>query len=325
LLAIVVTGMAAPVIAQQATYKAPRTDSGRPDLQGVWNFSSGVPLERPSAVGDRKLFTKEEFERQRAAIRKGLATIALVAPVEAVGLDSFDDTLYVEDLRTSLITYPANGRLPAIVEGVPRMPRFEDLIGVLSGSKEVPPQLLATFVAMFAGSRKDSYADFNQFERCLLAADVPLLPQIVENYVQIVQGSDAVALVTEFDRRVVIMNGRPPASGAPRSWTGTSRGHWEGETLVVDTTGFNDRTPSFAGVGKAHDKVVTERFTRTSSTMLQYSATVVDPKTFRDRIELSSPMAKVDAHLYEGGCHEGNRSLANALSAARKQDEARLK
>jgi WD40 repeat protein len=332
LFVVALTVVASSVAAQDANYRAPRTESGRPDLQGVWNFDSGVPLERPPAFAGKKFFTKDEFEQQRATIRKGFAAIARFAPVEAIGLDWIDDTLYVNDLRTSLITYPENGRLPATIDGVRRTPRFDDLIAALGGANTgAPPAALQSFAAMFAGGRKDSYADFNQFERCLLAADVPFVPQLTEGYVQIIQAPDSVVLLTEFDRRIVALDSpstslgasRPPVTSARRSWTGTSRGHWEGETLVVETKDFNGRTASFAGAGTSLDKVVTERFTRTSSNVITYSATIVDPKTFRDRIELSFPMGQVDTRLYEGACHEGNRSLANGLSAARKEDETR--
>jgi WD40 repeat protein len=332
LLVVVLTIVATPVAAQDANYKAPRTESGQPDFQGVWNFDSGVPLERPPAFAGRKFFTKAEFDQQRATTRKGLEAIARFAPVEAIGLDWIDDTLHVNDLRTSLITYPDNGRLPAIVEGVRRTPRFDDLIAALGGaSTGAPPAALQSFAAMFGGAgRKDSHLDFNLLERCLLSVDVPLVPQIADNYVQIVQGRDYVVLLTEFDRRIVTL-GSPSTSlgtgnasvNSTRSWTGTSRGHWEGETLVVETKDFNGRTASFAGAGTSHGKVVTERLTRTSSNAITYSATIVDPKTFRDRIELSFPMAQVDTPLYEMACHEGNRSLANSLSAARKEDETR--
>jgi hypothetical protein len=323
LLALVLTLVAVTAAAQATTYRAPRTDSGHPDLQGVWNFDSRVPLERPPAFAGKTLFTKEEFEQQRATVRKGLAVIAQVAPVEAVGFDWIDDTLHVSDLRTSLITYPANGRLPATLEGVRRMPRFDELISALGGgSTGAPLASLQSLAAMFVGARRDSYTDFMMSERCLLATEVPFSPQLTDSYVQIVQSRDHVVLLMEFDRRIVTLGG-PPASPAQRNWAGTSTGRWEGETLVVETKGFSDLFPSFAGAGTGRDKVVTERFTRTASNAIEYSATIVDPATFRDRIELSFPMALVDTRLYEGACHEGNRSMVNALSAARKEDEAR--
>jgi hypothetical protein len=330
-LVAVLTLVAATAAAQVTNYRAPRTDSGHPDLQGVWNFDSGVPLERPPAFAGKTLFTKEEFERQRATIRNGLAVIAKVAPVEAVGLDWIDDTLHVNDMRTSLITYPANGRLPATVEGVRRMPRFDELISALGGGNTGPPSAsLQSLAAMFVGARRDSYTDFMMSERCLLATEVPFSPQLADSYVQIVQSRDHVVLLMEFDRRIVALAGPStslgagrPVSSSQRNWAGTSVGRWEGETLVVETKGFSGQFPSFAGAGTGLEKVVTERFTRTASNTIEYSATIVDPATFQDRIELSFPMAQVDTRLYEGACHEGNRSMANALSAARKEDEAR--
>jgi hypothetical protein len=109
-------------------------------------------------------------------------------------------------------------------------------------------------------------------------------------------------------------------AGALRSWAGMSRGRWEGETLVIETGNFNDRLPSLAGVGTGRDKVVTERLTRTATTRLDYSASVVDAKAFKDRIDFSFPMALVNQQIHEFGCHEGNYSMRNSLSAARLAD-----
>jgi hypothetical protein len=311
-----------PAAGQDAKTSASRTKDGHPDLQGVWNFSSGVPLQRPPAFVGRPFFTKEEFDSRRTAIWNALAATARFAPVEDVGFDWIDRKLYVKDLRTSLITYPDDGRLPALVEGVRRAPGQEDLLALLADAKGgLPPGLLDLVAAFGGGGRKDGHTDFNAFERCLDSPSLPLLPQIGENYVQIIQARDSVALVSDFDRRILSLDGRSPAAGTPRSRAGTSRGWWEGDTLVVNTANFNDRTPSFAGAGNSRDKAVTERFTRTSDRVMQYSATILDPKTFKDRIELSFPMARVDARIFEGACHEGNYSLANTLSAVRKEEE----
>ena len=323
LLFVVVTGVATAAAGQEKTYRAPRTENGRPDLQGVWNFSTHVPLQRPAAFAGKKVATKEEFDTQRAAIENAFAAIIKIAPVEAIGLDWFDNKPLIEDLRTSLISYPESGRLPGLNEGVRRMPGPDDFIALLADSKGgPPPPALANLLASFTGGKKDSYKDFMPSERCLLAFEVPFVPQLDGNYVQIVQAPDHLVLITDFDRRIIALDGKSPAPDTLRSWSGTSRGHWEGDTLVVETTHFNGRMPSFSGAGNSHDKVVTERFTRTGSDRLDYSATVVDPKTFKDRIELSFPMAHVDARIYEGACHEGNYSMRNSLSAARQQDGA---
>jgi len=322
LLFIASTGTAFAARAE-VNYRATRTESGHPDLQGVWNFDSNTPLQRPPAFADKKMFTREESAQYRASIRSAFGMIAKLAPVEAVGIELnalLDTTPAVEDLRTSLITYPESGRLPALVAGVRRMPGPEDFVAALTDPKAAAS--LGPLLAGFGAGKKDSYRDFNAAERCLLAPLVPLAPQLGDNRVQIVQSRDYVVLLTDSTRRVVALNGTFPTSEAMRSWSGTSIGHWEGETLVVDTRHFNDRTPSFAGAGNSHDKVVKERITRTSNNVIQYAATIVDPKTFQDRIELSFPMGLVDGEIYEETCHEGNYSLPFALSGARKAEEA---
>jgi hypothetical protein len=327
LLFLAMTGIAAsaqaPATKYAGNYRVPRTEGGRPDLPGVWNFNTGVPMQRPASLGDKKVFTKEEFEGQRNAIRNVLGLISKLAPVEAIGLDWMDGTLHVEDLRTSLITYPANGRLPAKVDGVKQMPQIDDVIAALAEIKggTLPPSLGA-LLAAFTGGKKDSYTDFMPSERCLFDAFVPMAPQLDDNYVQIVQSPESVVLVSDFWRRVIALDGKPYPADVQRTWTGSSRGRWEGDTLVVETRNFNDRLPSFAGVGTGRDKVVTERFTRTSPSSIEYSATVVDPKSFKDRIELSFPLAMIDAQIHESGCHEGNYSMRNSLAAARLADAA---
>jgi hypothetical protein len=309
---------------QDAKHNVPRTSDGRPDLQGVWNFSSGVPLQRPTAFAGKRSITKEEFDSRRTRLFNAMAAAAKVAPVESVGRDWIDTGLYVEDLRTSLITYPEDGRLPALVEGVRRVPGPEDILALLAGDGSVPLSAFTDFATTFGGGRKESHTDFNASERCLGAESPPFMPQFGgENHMHIIQAQDFVALVSDSSRRTVAIDGRSPAAGTLRSRAGTSRGRWEGDTLVVETTNFSDRTPSFAGAGNSQEKVLTERFTRTSAAAMQYSATVVDPRTFTDRIELSFPMARVEARIFEAACHEGNYSLPNTLSAARKEEEAR--
>ena len=330
LLFLVLTAVAASAEGQgQATksatkYTAPRTEGGKPDLQGVWNFNTGVPMQRPASVGDKKVFTKEEFDARLASLRNALGLITKFAPVEAIGLDWIDGTLRVEDLRTSLITYPANGRLPAKLDGVKQMPQIDDIIGALAdaskgGTFTIPPSLGALFAA-FQGGKRDSYTDFMPSERCLYDAFVPMVPQLDDNYVQIVQGPDSIVLISDIWRRVIALDGKPFPADTQRTWTGVSRGHWEGDTLVVETRNFNDRLPSFAGIGNGLGKVVTERITRTAASTIEYSATVVDPKSFKDRIDLSFPLALIDAQIHESGCHEGNYSMRNSLSAARLAD-----
>jgi hypothetical protein len=317
LLLLVLTGAGVSAAGPEPKYKAPRTADGRPDLQGVWNFSSGVPLQRPGAFADKKFFTKEEFDKQHDGFRNALRSVARFAPVEAIGLDWIDNTLHVEDLRTSLITYPENGRLPALVEGVTRMPDVADFLAALSDPKSAPSGLISMLTAFGAG-KKDSHADLGVSERCLLAPIVPMVPGLGDNYVQIVQSKDQVALRADEFVRIVSLDGKAQVGERLRSSTGVSRGHWEAETLVVETRNFTNRSLSFGS--RSREKVVTERFTRTSTNGLEYAATVVDPKTFQDRVELSFPMARVDAQIYESACHEGNYSVPNILSGARAEE-----
>jgi hypothetical protein len=329
LLLLVLTAVSASAQQPGTKYRAPRTETQKPDLQGVWNFNSAVPLQRPPSVAGTKVFTPEEFAQRRKAMQSVFTLIGQIAPVEAIGLDWMDGTLHVEDLRTSLISYPENGRLPATVEGVRRMPTPDDFIAALADSNKggtvTLPPALGAFIAAFQGGKKDSYTDFMPSERCLFDAMVPMVPQLDDNYVHIIQGPDHIVMVTDFWRRIIPLDGRPQVNPALRSWTGTSRGRWEGDTLVIETRHFNAQPPSFAGVGNGLEKVVTERLTRTADKRIEYAATVVDPKSFKDRVELSFPMALVNAQVHEGGCHEGNYSMRNSLSAARLADATAAK
>ena len=301
-----------------ATYTVPRTENGHPDLQGVWNFSSDVPLERPASAGDRKFFTHEEFEARKAAKAKAFAMISTLVPIEAVSIDWLEFSGRVEDLRTSFITYPENGKLPKLVDGVRRLPGVDEVLSALAEAKGAIPPSLASFLA---DTPKNGPEDFGPAERCLFGGGPPYTPDVDNIYVQIIQAKDHVVLMTERRTRIVPIDGRPHVTGKLRSWAGDSRGHWEGETLVVETRNFNSRTNSFVGAGTSLDKMVTERFTRTSKDALEYEATVVDPKTFEDKVVFSLPVPRVDARIYESACHEGNYSLAHTLSAARKDDQ----
>lgn len=325
LLSLVVLTAAVFAGGPESKYQAPRTKDGRPDLQGVWNFASDVPLQRPAKFGDKKVLTKEEFNAQRDALRNVLRLIVKFAPVENVGLDWIDSEVYVNDVRSSLITYPENGRLPALVEGVRRNPGLDEILTGFAdaGTSGPPPAALGSLLASFAGAPKNSHTDFSRAQRCLASIDVPIVPQFGnDNYVQIIQARDHIALVMDVGRRIVALDATAAASSGVRTSIGISTGRWDGDTLVIETRNFSATLPGFAGAGNSRDKIVTERFTRTRAG-LDYAATVVDSSTFKDRIELSFPMAHVDARIYEATCHEGNYSLSNVLSASRMQDAAR--
>jgi hypothetical protein len=219
---------------------------------------------------------------------KAFDMIAKIAPVEAVGLTWLDYAGRLENLRTSLITYPENGRVPKLVEGVRRVPGPEQLLAALADPKSAQPSLLSS---LLGGSKKDGPEDLSVSDRCLLGGGTPLIPGFDNKYVQIIQSKDTVALVTDDEIRLVPLDGRPHLSERLRSWGGDSRGRWEGDTLVIETRNFNRRTHSFAGAGNSLDKIV-----------------------------LSLPMAKVEARIYEYACHEGNYSLPMMLAGARKDE-----
>jgi hypothetical protein len=322
LLLVLLTAGSVWAAGPEGNYKAPRNEHGQSDLQGTWNFSSDVPLERPAAFADRKFFTREELEKLRAGREKAFAAIAKVVPVEEVGLAWLDYSAQTENLRTSLIVYPDNGRIPKLVEGVRRFPGIEDFLAALNETNAAPPSALFSLIG---GGRKDGPEDLGLSERCLPGSHVPLVPGFDNNYMQIVQTRDYAVLLSEARApRIISLDSKPYSGERLRSWSGDSRGRWEGETLVVETRKFNRRTRSFAGAGNSYDKVVIERFTRVSDHALEYEATIVDPKTFQDRIVMSFPMAKVDARIYEAACHEGNYSLPMTLAGARKAERDRL-
>ncbi len=312
---ILLIALATQTAAAGATYTAPRTEYGKPDLQGVWNYSSDVPLERPKEFADRTSLTREERAKQNAAREASFDRLLSVG----VGLhDKFwlDYVAQVEDLRTSLITYPENGRLPKLVEGVQRIG------GLAAAFNDIKSTLPVRFFG--GGIGKDGPEDRGLFERCIVGPNTgpPFTPGGDNNYMQIVQTRDYVMLLAEHihDARIVPLDGRPYVDGAPKRWYGESRGHWEGETLVVETKNFNTLTQSFNDTGTSEKKVVTERFTRVSHRTLNYEATIVDPRTYEDKIVLSVPMARFDGRVFEFACHESNYSMPMILSGERKAE-----
>jgi hypothetical protein len=220
-----------------------------------------------------------------------------------------------ENLRTSLVVYPPNGRLPQLVDGVTKIGGFT------AAFKDIPGTRPVRFG--FGGIGKDGPEDRGLSERCI-AADIgpPLAPGFDNNYLQIFQGRDHLVILHEqiHDARTVFTDGRPPLDDEVRGWYGYSRGRWEGDTLVIETRSFNGLTQSFDSSGTSYDKVVTERLTRIADGTLEYEATLVDPKTFTDKVTLVFPMAKTDKRIYEFACHEGNYSMELILSGARKEE-----
>ena len=273
----------------------PRTPDNHPDLQGIWDFRTATPLERPRDIGDKAFFTPAEaaaFE-QRTAERIG----AIVAVHPPDWLD-YGMTL-LKDLRTSLVVDPPDGRIPALT-----------------------PEGRARQQARAAERREaaDGPEDRSLGERCLVfSAGPPLLPGPYNNNLRIVQTPRAVVLETEMihDARVIPLDGRPHLPATMRPWLGDSRGRWEGDALVVETTNFSERTPFRGSDAKMR---LVERFSTTDANTLTYEFTVDNPTAFTKPWTVRYPMTRTTDRMYEYACHEGNYGLLDILRGARYEE-----
>jgi len=322
-------------VAQSASeFETPRTEWGQPDLQGVWNFSSDIPMQRPQRYGDRQFLTQDEIagiEARRAAAAARAAQQADPAaanrdapPAGASGPGGYND-FWVEQAgigetrRTSHIIYPPDGRFPPRVEGVP----------VQRGGlgPDIPGERPVRYTV--GGIAKDGPEDRGLSERCIVGfnSGPPFNPSLYNNNVQIFQNRDTAVIMTEMihDARIVpLYDGPedfPELDEDLRLWSGDSRGYWDGESLVVVTDNFTDLTTSYSAFGTAYDKVLTERFTRVDYDTVNYEWTIEDPSTFTDRITAIVPMTKVAGQLYEYACHEGNYGMVNILRGERMAEQ----
>lgn len=307
-------------------FEAPRTQWGQPDLQGVWNFSSNTPMQRPKSFGERQFLTREE--ELEAKTKREAVDAASDAAIPNAGIDASYNDFWVESAslggnpRTSHIIYPADGRVPDLIEGV--KVRYAG-IGPNAGGKRP-----VRFVV--GGISRDGPEDRGLSERCIVGfnAGPPFTPSLYNNNVQIFQNRDHVVLLTEMihDARIVALaapQGSPGERRAPLDpalglWSGDSRGYWDGDTLVVVTRNFNGLTQSFSAAGTSKDKLLTERFTRTGPYTVDYEFTIDDPSTFTDKITAIVSMTKVAGQLYEYACHEGNYGMQNILRGARREE-----
>jgi hypothetical protein len=295
-----------PLAAQRA-WTPERTPDGRPDLQGIWDYRSATPLERPARFAGREFMTPEEvveYERRAAEREDGRPpddprTEQSVHP--SWWLD-YGKTV-VKTTRTSLIVDPPDGKIPAL-------------------SAEGQRRLAARRAAAKARGPADSYESRGLFERCITRG-VPegMLPGPYNNNLQVIQTPDHVVLFTEMihDARIVPTDGRPHTGPHIRELLGDSRGRWEGDTLVVDTTNFTDMT-SFRGAGANLHLV--ERFTLLDANTLEYRFTVDDRSTWTRPWTVAYPMVRTPLPIYEYACHEGNYGLRNILSGARWEEKA---
>ena len=331
-LALVVFVAPAFVAAQQsADYVLPRTADGQPDLQGVWDFRTLTPLERPEDLADQAVLTAEEAAEieanavQRAAEADAPSEVR-TEPLPAGGnVGAYNDFWFdrgagvVDDRRTALIVDPADGRVPALQPGVPQQ-------GGAADAEDVASTRPVRF--RVGGIGTDGPEDRGLAERCLLGFNTgpPIVPAGYNQNLQLFQTADHVAILHEMvhDARIVPLDGRPHLPGGVRQWMGDSRGYWEGDTLVVETANFTDKTASFSpsvvsAMGTGSTLRLTERFTRIDNDTLLYEYTVDDPATFTRPFTVALPMKRGDA-MYEYACHEGNYGLMNMLAGARAEE-----
>jgi hypothetical protein len=284
-------------------YKVPKTPWGHPDLQGIWNNGTTTPLERPADLADREFLSEKEWadRAQEAATRAERRPDSADADV-ALAYNNFWWDRGAPLLRTSLIVDPPNGKLPALTE---------------AGRK-----LQAARQAARAGrGPADSWEDRPLQERCILYHGVPPMPTGYNNNYHIVQTPDLVAIRYEMmaETRMIPLDRRPPLSSRIRQWMGNSRGRWEGETLVVETTGFSDKTTFRFPAANDSIKIV-ERFTRVSDEQIDYRFTVDNPAMYTRAWTAVLPMVRSDGPIYEYACHEGNRGMFGILSGHRAEE-----
>ncbi|MQA31507.1 MAG: hypothetical protein GEU82_17005 [Luteitalea sp.] len=297
--------------------KTPRTADGQPDLQGVWDFRTITPLERPRALGDKQVLSEEEAARFEAEENRR-QNRDLIDPAKggavypAGGVVPYNEFWYdrgntiTGSRRTSLIVDPADGRLP------PRTPEGERRAAALAEDER----------ANQAGRpRADSYTDRPLGERCITGfnAGPPMMPSAYNNNVQIFQAPGYVVILNEMvhDARIVPLDGRPRA-GIPQKH-GDSRGRWEGDTLVVDTMDFAHATSLD---GSSAGMRLVERFTRADADTLMYEFTVNQPTEWTKPWTAQIAMVRSPDRMYEYACHEGNYSLAGVLAGARADEKA---
>ena len=297
--------------AQPAETSIPRTADGRPDLQGVWDFSSVTPLQRPAEMADQEFLTDEDVAVLEARAAGRVDTAPPAGNPGSYNRFWFADGTRVSGTRrTSLITDPPNGRLPSYTDtGRARMALREE-----------------------ARNRNAGPEDRDVDERCILGfnSGPPMLPGAYNNFVQVFQGPDHVVILNEMvnDARIVPLDGRPTLAADIQQWRGDSRGRWEGDTLVIETTNFKD-------IGTAHPAPnmqllealgphmhLEERISRLDADTLLYRFTVNDPTAFTATWSAELTMTRAEDRLYEYACHEGNYGLYNILAGAQAEHRA---
>ena len=303
--ALAVVSLAATAQAQSpaaptADWTLPRTPDGRPDLQGVWSFATLTPLERPGTLAGREFLSDAEVTERNHNARIGGDQPP--RPGNPGTYNAFWWDRGTSDGRTALIVDPPDGRLPAL-------------------TPEAEQRAAARAEARRARGPADSWEDRSLAERCIHYRPLPRLPTGYNNHHQIFQTPGYVVILTEMihNVRIIPLDGRPHIGAGISQWNGDSRGHWEGDTLVVETTNFSDKE-IFRGSGA--NRHLIERFTRVDADTIEWEFTVEDPTTWTKPWTGMLPFSKVEGPIYEYACHEGNYGMESILAGHRADEKA---
>jgi hypothetical protein len=298
-----------PQVKAPKGWVAPRTPDGVPDLQGVWTNATVTPLQRPANLAGKEFYTEAEAEaieretvaRARAETRGATPAQDLNAAYNSFWYDRGNQV--VPTLRTSLIIDPPDGRIPALTDEGRRLQAERAAVRRTRGPAD--------------GPESRSLA-----ERCVVwgNAGPPMVSSFYNNNYQFVQGPGFVAILVEMihDVRIIPTDGRPHLPPSTRAWMGDPVGHWEGDTLVVETTNFR---PETGYQGSSENMKLTERFRRVSDDVLMYEFTVDDP-AFTRPWTAQIPMSPGEGSIFEYACNEGNESMVGMLAGAREDEKA---
>jgi len=304
--AVAVAAISVTPLAGQAKSSIPRDPNGHPDLQGIWSYATVTPLERPTTLAGKATFTSDEeiaeFEKTTVAARNqdrrdGAGTNADVS--RAYNDFWWDRGTKVLGRQTSLVVDPAEGRVPELTDQAQKR----------QAERAEARRRITTDA--------DNPEDRSLWERCVTRT-MPILPGAYNNNIRIVQTKEYVMVLQEMihEARVIPLDGRPH-SKVPQ-WFGSSRGRWDGDTLVVETINFSDKM-NFRGASQ-HLKLI-ERFSRGDGNTLTYRVTVEDPTTFTKPWTYQIAMQSSAEDIYEYACHEGNHGLEGILKGSRLQDK----
>jgi hypothetical protein len=301
-----------PSFLAAATWVSPKTPDGQPDLQGTWTNASITPFERPAELSGKAVLTPDEA----AAAEKLAAANRVDRPPKPGDVGNYNQvwfdsgTKVLSTRQTSLVVDPPDGRVPV----TPAAEAKRDYN---------------------AAHNADSYVYMSVWDRCITRG-VPagMFPAGYNNAYQILQTPGYVVILYEMihETRIIPLDGRPHVSAGIRLWNGDSRGHWEGQTLVVDTTNYNNKgsmgtsaaTDRIKGIPQSEALHVVERFTRVSPETISYEVTIDDPPMYSRPWKAAFPLTRDEKYrIYEYACHEGNHAVENILGGGRAADKVK--